>query len=155
MIIFTIIFLAFDIFSKLIISKYISINENVPIIKNFLNITNVRNTGVAWSLFDNQTLLVLIISTIVIIGIIIYIKKNKPNTNIEKISYSMILGGALGNLIERLVYSYVTDFIDIHIFGYNYPIFNLADTFIVVGAILLIIISWRNEYGKNKSKRRK
>ena len=56
MIIFTIIFLAFDIFSKLIISKYISINENVPIIKNFLNITNVRNTGVAWSLFDNQTL---------------------------------------------------------------------------------------------------
>lgn len=155
MIIFTIIFLAFDIFSKLIISKYISINENVPIIKNFLNITNVRNTGVAWSLFDNQTLLVLIISTIVIIGIIIYIKKNKPNTNIEKISYSMILGGALGNLIERLVYSYVTDFIDIHIFGYNYPIFNLADTFIVIGAILLIIISWRNEYGKNKSKRRK
>ena len=118
-------------------------------------ITNVRNTGVAWSLFDNQTLLVLIISTIVIIGIIIYIKKNKPNTNIEKISYSMILGGALGNLIERLVYSYVTDFIDIHIFGYNYPIFNLADTFIVIGAILLIIISWRNEYGKNKSKRRK
>lgn len=155
MIIFTIIFRAFDIFSKLIISKYISINENVPIIKNFLNITNVRNTGVAWSLFDNQTLLVLIISTIVIIGIIIYIKKNKPNTNIEKISYSMILGGALGNLIERLVYSYVTDFIDIHIFGYNYPIFNLADTFIVIGAILLIIISWRNEYGKNKSKRRK
>ena len=155
MIVFTIIFLAFDIFSKLIISKYININESIQIIKNFLSITNVRNTGVAWSLFDNQTLLVLIISTIVIIGIIMYIKKNKPNKAIEKIAYSMILGGALGNLIERLIHSYVTDFIDIRIFGYNYPIFNLADTFIVIGAILLIIISWRSEYGRNKSNRRK
>ncbi len=155
MLIFTIIFLTLDILSKLIISKYISINESIKIIGKFLNITNVRNTGVAWSLFDNQTLLVLIVSIIVIIGIIIYIKKNKPNTNIEKISYSMILGGALGNLIERLIHGYVTDFIDIYIFNYNYPIFNLADTFIVIGAILLIIISWRGEYGKVNSKRRK
>lgn len=155
MIIFTIIFLAIDICSKLIISKYISVDESIKIIKNFLNITNVRNTGVAWSLFDNQTLLVLIVSTIVIIGIIMYIQKNKPKTKIEKISYSMILGGALGNLIERIIHGYVTDFIDIYIFNYNYPIFNLADTFIVIGAILLIIISWRSEYGKNKSNRRK
>ena len=155
MIIFTIIFLALDVISKLIISKYISVNKSIKIIHNFLNITNVRNTGVAWSLFDNQTILVLIVSIIVIIGIIIYITKNKPKTKNEKIVYSLILGGALGNLIERLIHGYVTDFIDINIFGYNYPIFNLADTCIVIGAILLIIISWRGEYGKVNSNRRK
>ena len=155
MIIFTIIFLAVDIISKLIISKYISLNESILIIKNFLNITYVRNTGVAWSLFDNQKLLVLIVSTIVIAGIIMYIKKNKPHSKIEQVAYSMILGGAIGNLIERLFYGYVTDFIDVYIFNYNYPIFNLADTFIVIGAILLIIIAWRGEYGRNKSNHRK
>ena len=68
----------------------------------------------------------------------------------------MILGGALGNLIERLVYSYVTDFIDIHIFGYNYPIFNFADTFIVVGIILVIIVNIQKEhYERIKREQRK
>ena len=155
MIIFTIIFLALDVVSKLIISKYIGINKSIKIIHNFLNITNVRNTGVAWSLFSNQTIFVLIVSIIIIVGIIIYITKNKPKTTIEKVVYSMILGGALGNLIERLIHGYVTDFIDVYIFNYNYPIFNLADTFIVIGAILLIIISWRGEYGKVNSNRSK
>ena len=152
MIIFTIIFVAIDICSKLVISKYLSINESIKVINNFINITHVKNTGVAWSLFANQTILVLIVSLIVIVGIIVYIKKNKPTNNVEKISYSMILGGAIGNLIERLFYGYVTDFIDINIFDYNYPVFNLADTFIVVGVILLIIVTWRCEHVRNKSK---
>ena len=154
MIVFTIIFLAIDICSKLIISKCINVNESIEIIKNLLNITNVRNTGVAWSLFDNQQILVLSVSTIIIIGIIAYIIKNKPNTISEKLAYSLILGGAMGNLIERIIHGYVIDFIDVYIFGYNYPIFNLADTFIVIGAIWLIIISWRGEHGRTKSNKR-
>lgn len=154
MIIFTLIFIAIDICSKLVINKYLSINESIKIINNFINITHVRNTGVAWSLFNNQTILVLIVSIIVIIGIILYIKNNKPTNNVEKLSYSLILGGAIGNLIERLIYGYVTDFIDIKIFNYNYPIFNLADTFIVIGVIFLIIITWRCEHDRNKSKRK-
>ena len=154
MIIFTLIFTIIDICSKLVVSKYLSINESIKIINNFINITHVRNTGVAWSLFNNQTILVLIVSIIVIIGIILYIRKNKPTNNVEKISYSLVLGGAIGNLIERLIYGYVTDFIDIKIFNYNYPIFNLADTFIVIGVILLIIITWRCEHDRNKSKRK-
>ena len=153
MIIFTIIFLIIDILSKLIICKYISVNENVQIIKNIFYITNVKNTGVAWSLFDNQTILVTIVSLIVIIGIIIYIKKHKPNNLIEKLSYSMIIGGAVGNLVERLIYGYVTDFIDVYIFGYNYPIFNFADTFIVIGVIMLAVYTWRCSNG-NRSIRK-
>ena len=151
MIIFTIIFLAIDICSKLIISKYLNLNESIEIIKRFLNVTLVKNTGVAWSFLDKQIILVLIISTSVIIGIILYISKHKPVNTIEKLSYSLILGGAIGNLIERFIYGYVTDFIDIYLFGYNYPIFNLADTFIVIGVILIIITSWRCDHVRNKS----
>ena len=154
MIIFTLIFIVIDICSKLAVSKYLNVNESFKIIDNFINITHVRNTGVAWSLFTDQTSLVLVVSAIVIIGIILYIKKNKPTNNVEKLSYSLILGGAIGNLVERLVHNYVTDFIDINIFNYNYPIFNLADTFIVIGVILLIIITWRCEHDRNKSKRK-
>lgn len=154
MIIFTIIFLIIDICTKLIINKYLVVNESILVIKHFLNITHVRNTGAAWSLFSNQTILLLIVSTIVIIGIILYIKKNKPTNIIEKIAYSMILGGAIGNFTDRIFYGYVTDFIDITLFGYNYPIFNLADTFIVIGVIILIIISWRCEHVRTKSNRK-
>ena len=59
------------------------------------------------------------------------------------VGYSFIIGGAIGNLIDRIMYGYVVDFLDFKIFGYNYPIFNLADTFIVVGMFILIIISFR------------
>ena len=151
MALFTIIFLVIDICSKLIISKYLNLNESIQIIKNFLNITLVRNTGVAWSFFDNQTILVLIVSTSIIIGMILYIRKHKPTNTVEKLSYSLILGGAFGNLIERFIYGYVTDFIDVYLFGYNYPIFNLADTFIVIGVILIIITTWRCDHDRNKS----
>jgi len=154
MIVFTLIFLVLDICSKLIISKYLNINESIQIIKGFLNITHVRNTGVAWSLFNDRISLVLIISAIVIMGIIFYVRKNYPKALADKIAYSMILGGAIGNFINRIIYGYVTDFIDIKIFGYNYPVFNLADTFIVIGVILLIIISWRCEHVGNKGNRK-
>ena len=79
----------------------------------------------------------------IIMGIILYISKNKPSNKIEKISYSLILGGAIGNFIDRIIYGYVRDFIEIDIFGWDYPIFNLADVFVVVGVILLVIATWR------------
>ena len=85
-------------------------------------------------------------------GIILYVYKNKPNSKMEKVAYSLILGGAIGNFINRCVCGYVTDFIDLRIFGYNYPIFNLADTFIVIGVILLLIYTWRCNNGDKGSR---
>ena len=80
-------------------------------------------------------------------GIVLYVYKNKPKYKLEKIAYSLILGGAIGNFLDRIVYGYVIDFLDFYIFGYNYPIFNLADTFIVLGVLLLIIYVWRYSDG--------
>ena len=152
MMILTFIFIFIDLISKFIVSKCIYVNEGIIIIRNFLNITYVRNTGVAFSMFDDNKYFIIGISLLIIIGIVYYVYSNKVKNNIEKVSYSLILGGAIGNFVNRIVCGYVTDFIDIKIFGYNYPIFNLADTFIVIGVLLLLWDSWRCGNG-NKGRR--
>lgn len=153
MIILTLIFLIIDIVSKVIVSRYILLDKSIKLINDFLYITYVRNTGAAWSMFSSRSVLVLIISSFIILGIILHVYKNKPKKRMEKIAYSLIIGGALGNLINRITYGYVIDFIDIKIFKYDYPIFNLADSFIVIGVILLVIYTWRCENG-NKGRRK-
>ena len=146
LIILTIIFFLIDILSKSLIARFISFNESITIINNFFNITYVRNTGAAWSILNNNTIMITIISIVIIIFLIGYMYKNNKNSSkFEKVGYSLVLGGALGNLFDRLVYGYVIDFIDIYIFNYDYPIFNLADTFIVIGVIILFISMWRDK----------
>ena len=155
MIILTIAFLVIDIVSKLVVSNFMVVNDSILVIKNFLYITYVKNTGAAWSIFSGETLGLIIVSLIIISFIIYYISKNKPSTKIEKIGYGMILGGSFGNLLDRIIYGYVIDFLDFNIFGYNYPIFNLADTFIVVGVFILIVCSIRENGDKNEVRSRK
>lgn len=147
MIIFVIIFVLIDIISKYLVVRSIGLNEAIILIKNFLNITYVRNTGVAFSMLPHNRYLVLVVSLFIIIGIIYYLYKNKVNNRLEEIGYALILGGAISNFIDRLVHGYVIDFIDVKIFNYDYPIFNLADTFIVMGVILLVIYAWRCKDG--------
>lgn len=142
-IIVMIISLLLDIGSKFLVSRIFILNESKTIIDNFLNITYVRNTGAAWSILDNNTWMVTVISLLIIIGIIYYVYRNRVSKRILKIGYGLILGGAIGNFVDRIVYGYVIDFIDIDIFGWNYPIFNLADMFIVGGVILVMIDAWR------------
>lgn len=145
--IFTTIFFLIDISSKYIISKIVTLGNSIDIIKNFLRISYVKNTGAAFSILDGNTLLVTIIGIVIIIMIIWYLYKNKVNKMIDKIGYSLILGGSIGNLFDRVCYGYVRDFINIQIGEYNYPIFNLADSFIVIGVILLFISAWRDKHG--------
>lgn len=144
-IIISLISLLFDMGSKYLISRMFTLYESKIIINNFLNITYVRNTGAAWSILDTNTWIVTVISLLIIMGIIYYIyrNRNKINKKIVKIGYGLVLGGSIGNFIDRIIYGYVVDFIDIDIFGWNYPIFNLADMFIVGGVILLMIDAWR------------
>ena len=144
--------LVVDIVSKIIVVKNVVFGEEISVIKNFLKITYVRNTGVAWSIFSDMQFMIIIISILIIGGIVWYMYKNKTKNRLEKVSYGFILGGALGNFVDRIIHGYVIDFIDVRIFGYNYPIFNLADTFIVVGIILLIIYTWRYGINGDRSK---
>jgi len=143
MLIVTLICLFVDIVSKLIVSNLLEVTESIRVIDNFFYLTYVRNTGAAWSIFSDNTWLVLIVSGLIILGIMLYIYKDRPQDKFEKVAYGLVLGGAIGNFIDRIVYGYVIDFFDFYIFGYDYPIFNMADIFIVLGVLFLMINTWR------------
>ena len=148
----TLIIIIFDVISKLFISNILILNRSITIIPNFFYLTYTHYYGGAWSIFDNSTLFITIVSFLIIIGIIYYLFKNKVTKKIEIVGYSLLLGGAIGNLIDRIVYGYVIDFLDFYIFKYDFPIFNVADIGIVVG-IILLLVSMILEVYKNDNKR--
>lgn len=148
----TLIIIIFDVISKIFISNILILNKSITIIPNFFYLTYTHNYGGAWSIFDNSTLFITIVSFLIIIGIIYYLFKNKVTKKIEIVGYSLLLGGAIGNLIDRIVYGYVIDFLDFYILGYDFPIFNIADIGIVVG-IIFLLVSMILEVYKNDNKR--
>ena len=135
----SIICLLLDRITKLFITNNLVLNDSYTIINNFFNITLVHNDGAAWSILSGNRLLLIIISFIALFIIYFLFIKNKKLSKLEKIIYGMLIGGIIGNLIDRILYGYVIDFLDFKIFNYNYPVFNIADCCIVIAAILLII----------------
>ena len=152
MIILVLVLVILDIISKLLAKKYLT-SSGIIIIKNFLKLSYAENKGAAWSILNNNTIVVTIISGIIIIGICCFLYKNKPKNMVEKTTYGLILAGAIGNFLNRIIYGYVIDFIDVKIFSYNYPIFNVADIFIVIGIFWLIIDTLRGEYNATRSRK--
>ena len=130
-----------DQITKLLASRFLPLNTPVALIKNFLNLTLVYNRGAAFGFFQNQLLLFVLVSLFAI-GLILYNLKNKKNSVILKLSLSLILGGSVGNLIDRLRFGFVIDFLDLRV----WPVFNLADSVITVAALLL---SWELLFNKN------
>lgn len=125
--------------TKLLITSLLKLNEIVNVINGFFSITYVRNTGAAWGMFSNNTLLLSIISILFLIFFIKYIEELSKVSFFYEIAFGLIVGGIVGNLIDRLFRGYVIDFFRFIILDYNYPIFNIADTLIVIGVIILII----------------
>lgn len=144
-------FFIIDLISKQIIVNVISLHKSITIIKNFFYLTYTRNTGAAFSILEDSRILLLIITVIALFFINKFMNKETIK-GIENFIYGIIVGGILGNLFDRIVFGYVIDFLDFKIFGYNYPVFNLADTFIVVGVIILIITNLYKDYFKKKVK---
>ena len=143
-----------DIISKLLISHFMIVNESIDVINNFLYLTYVKNDGVAFSLLGGNRVFIIIMCLIILGFIIYYIGNNKINL-LDSIGFGLVIGGALGNLIDRVIYGYVIDFIDIYVFDYNYPIFNIADMGVVIGVIIILISSFMKERSvKNGDNRR-
>ncbi|MDD4689292.1 MAG: signal peptidase II [Eubacteriales bacterium] len=124
-----------DRISKLVVIMNMPLSHSIPVIKYILNFTYVRNTGAAFSMFSNSNIILGIVATAVVIAAIIYFHIKKPSSKYLIIYSGMIMGGAIGNVIDRFIYSYVIDFIDIQFM--EFAVFNIADCFIVVGCIFL------------------
>ena len=142
----SIIFFIIDLLSKVFILK---INVKMPytIIKNFFYIDLVSNNGAAFSILSGGTLLFIIIAIIVLFYIDRYIV-----TDTDKYLYiSLVIGGIIGNLFDRIVYGSVIDFLSFKFGTYYFPIFNLADVFICTGIFLLAFEYLRGGHNENKS----
>lgn len=129
-----------DQISKQWITRNMEIGESNPIIERFFYITYHRNSGAAWGILQGQMLLFYVITAIAVIGIIIwYIKLDIKKEMVLAIALMLILGGAIGNFIDRVIYQSVIDFIQTIWWGYHFPIFNVADIALVCGSILMAI----------------
>lgn len=127
--------------------------KSITVIPNFFSLVFVTNTGAAWSIMQGNTLFLIILGIIAIFSLIFVMPTIKESIW-KSISFTMLYAGIIGNLLDRAIFHYVKDFLKFTIFGYEYPVFNFADIFIVVGAILLIVAAWKGDIDE-KNKRRK
>ena len=134
-----IVILIIDQLTKKIITATMNIGDSYEVIPHFLNITSHRNNGAAWGILSGKMGFFYIITLIILaVLIIFYIKETKYNAFMQ-VTISLLFAGALGNFIDRLFNGEVVDFIDTNIFGYDFPIFNIADSSLTIGVIFVII----------------
>jgi len=153
---FSILLLGIDQFIKYLVINNLEISKSVGIINNFLYLTFVKNEGGAFSILSGNRWFFVIMGVIALIFLIRIIVVDKKIIKFDIVSYSLIVGGILGNLIDRIFYGSVIDYIDIYIFGYNAPIFNFADICIVLGACMIIytLVVKGDSYEDNNSRKR-
>ena len=136
--VFSFIVILVDQLSKIVISSKVALGSSFPIVKGFWYITNVHNTGAAFSILEGNKLLFIAVGIIAIVLIALYYKNIENKIEYDVVVHSLLIGGIIGNMIDRIIHGYVIDFLSFNIFGYNFPVFNLADSFIVIAIILLI-----------------
>lgn len=130
-----------DQLTKWLVVRYMEIGENIPIIHNFLYLSSHRNSGAAWGILEGQMYFFYIITVGVVIGLIVYLQKLPKDQPWMKLALSLMLGGAIGNFIDRVLHQEVIDFINTFIFTYDFPIFNVADSALVIGVGIILILT--------------
>ena len=130
--------------SKFLFSYLIKAGSSITIIKKVFYLSYVKNYGVAFNMLNNKRFIIILFSIILLSLIYNYMKSFKNNKR-NLLAFGLLYGGIIGNLIDRTFFGYVRDFIDIYIINYNYPVFNIADSAIVIGIILLIIAIFKKE----------
>ncbi len=148
-------FFIVDFYTKSLISKHIILNSGFSVIDGILNIVDVHNPGIAFGAFahlSHTVRLVLFsgISFVVFVAVLYLILFGKDRNLIFIIGLALLGGGDLGNLYERVFKGYVVDFLDFHWQQYHYPAFNLADSFITIGLIVLIVYRIANLKAKSE-----
>jgi signal peptidase II len=135
---------ALDQATKLAVASRLALGESIPVIPGLLHITLVRNTGMAFGLFATSSvpykhLLVTLLSVLALVAVAVYTLRSPANERLSQVGLTLILGGAAGNILDRLRLGYVVDFIDAFYRGSHWPAFNVADSAICIGVGLLLL----------------
>lgn len=139
---------ALDQITKFAIEARLSLGQSIELIKGFFSLTYARNTGAAWSILSGQMTFFYIISAVALVVMVYFLLKTDKKENLQRIALSLLIAGTLGNFIDRLAFQYVRDFLDFIIFGYDFPIFNVADISLNAAIGLLILEALLEARGK-------
>jgi signal peptidase II len=131
--------LLIDQVSKYLVMSKLYFAQSISVISNIFSLTKIFNTGAAFSILENNTAFLVVFSALASIVIIIYILRKSNLQTLYIISWGLILGGTLGNLTDRVLYGFVIDFIKLDFI--NFPVFNISDTAINIGAFIIIVCS--------------
>lgn len=143
--------LLLDQLTKELVLTGMSLHQSIELLENFAHLTHVRNPGAAFGILADHSLRLpffILVSVVAACGILWYLRKEKGGSLRLQLGLGLIFSGALGNLIDRIRFSEVIDFIDLHWYQYHWPAFNVADSAICVGVGLLLLDSWIEERHK-------
>lgn len=143
--------LIIDQLLKLLVRSKVPLLSEITVIPNFFSIYHIENKGAAFSLFGGATIILIIISILVLLFLDRYVLIEKEMTKWRIFSLGIIVGGVVGNLIDRILYGAVVDFLAIDIFGYGFPVFNIADIGITVGFLTLAVGIIRRDSNERRS----
>ncbi|MNK60739.1 Lipoprotein signal peptidase [compost metagenome] len=138
--------------TKYIIATKLQLHEQIPVIGDFFVITSHRNTGAAFGILENKRWFFIVITVIVVLAIVWYLQRIKNSSNkLLPTALALVLGGAIGNFLDRALTGEVVDFLMLNFGSYTFPIFNIADSCIVVGVALIVLDSFL-DMGRQKKK---
>ncbi|GAB6935884.1 MAG: signal peptidase II [Calditerricola sp.] len=133
--------LAVDQLTKWAVIRFMEIGESIPIWDGVFHLTSHRNRGAAFGILQGQRWLFVLIAALVVIALAAYLPRVRRDRPLGTVALALLLGGALGNLVDRIRFGEVVDFLDVRLI--NYPIFNVADSAIVIAGTLLLWDMWR------------
>jgi signal peptidase II len=136
--------LAFDQLTKELVRRTLDLHESTTVVPGFMDFTHVRNTGAAFGIlnsadFPYKTVFIVVIATAGLIGVAIYSASLASQQMVARIGLALIIGGAAGNLIDRVIVGYVVDFVDVYWRDYHFWAFNVADSAITIGVAIMIL----------------
>jgi signal peptidase II len=144
---------AIDYVTKKIVENTMELNDKIEVLGNFFILTSIRNRGAAFGILQEQRWLFILITLVVVAGIVWYFQKSyRTGSRLMLTALAMIMGGAVGNFLDRAFYGEVVDFLQFNFGSYTFPIFNLADTGICVGVALVILdslLAGKQEHNKD------
>ena len=131
-----------DQWTKQMVRGHFTLGESITIIPGFFDLTYVRNTGAAWGILGGQNLLLTLLSFVMLLLLVIFRKSFIGSARSHQIAVGLLVGGILGNLLDRMKLGYVTDFLDFFMGSYHWPAFNIADAAICTGVGLYMLCTF-------------